>query len=187
MSAKWLVGGLVLVGAGTVTSLFWPGDKASIFILGATALIITWYTYETHRLAKSTEGMADSTRVLARAASRPNVVLSAEHDKASRGHRSIISNHGPGSAHKLWIIPSDAGGPQLLSHYVPPGQTVHIRNRARELLKGQDISLFWQDFTGQEYGLEWHFDGTHWVSGEPCSRAWQAYRSARDCRLGPDS
>ena len=179
MSKCWLVGGLVLVAVATVTSLCWPGDKAGIFILAATAVIVTWYTYYTYGLAKSTQEMADSTRVLARAASLPNVVLSAEHAADRREHRNIISNHGPGSAHDLWLVPSDAGTPQLLSHYVPPGQSVRIPDAARELLKQKDISLFWQDFTREEHGLEWHFDRTHWVSGPPCEAARQAYRNTR--------
>ncbi len=192
------LGWWLAVALATASAMYMAGGDGTaagtVLILGVTALVVVWYAHEarrmadeTQRLAKSTQDLARSTGGLAIAAWRPNIVLSAEHERHIQEHRDKMFNYGPGPAHGVWIVANHPDSPKLLSHHVPPMQPVHIPDEAKALLKwpvaqkDQHISLFWLDATGQEYGLKFHFASNQWVpAGEPPSPDWDVWRGVRN-------
>lgn len=109
---------------------------ANVLILGATAVVVVYYTEETRRMAESTGAMAEATRdTLEHARQLLSCELDVRRQGGARDHSDlIVSNQGPGHAFRVRVSETEIDSETAYLGSLPAGESRPLnRTRSRWL------------------------------------------------------
>lgn len=138
------------IAAGTIYGLLTPGAQGNALLLGVTAWVLAWYSYETRRLVKTNQGLVTMQFY-------PNVILS------HNGHigSDEIVNRGPGPALDLRTSTGEGGGDlAVVCEELPPDIPMSAGSNIIQARGKEYVLLQWRDCLGNPYSCEWRFDAT---------------------------
>ncbi len=161
-----VVGGGIILGlactlgaavSGTQNLAAWAA-LANVLILGATAVVVVYYTEETRRMAESTGVMARAARdTLDHALKLLSCELDVRRHGGARDHSDlIVTNQGPGQAFRVRVSQAEIDSETPYLGSLPAGES-------RQLNKTRSgwLEIKAQDAVGRPCGGRWECGPDH--------------------------